>query len=578
MLAILKKFFNFCDQGDRRKLRLSIILGVVKAFFAALRIPAIGIVAMGIINNDMSAKHIWGAFGVMCVSVLGQILIGLKTTMLQCEAGYHCSCNKRMEIAEHLRYLPMGYFNQNSLGRITNITTNTMEGLADVATRVIMMTTQGILTTAVITVMIFFFDWRIGVILLIGVMIFGVFNTLMQMSAKRAAPRKAVADETLVSAVIEYVQGIAEVKNFNLTGNEAKKLNKAIREKCKGDTLLEYSVIPFMTLQNIMTKLLGIAMCVASVKFYFDGSMELLYTVMMTVSSFLVYESLELMGNFSALLRTIDIAVTQAQSVLAEPAMDISGEEIAPKNCDIELKNVGFAYESRRIIDDVSLKIPEKTTTAIVGPSGGGKTTLTSLIARFWDVQEGTVTLGGRNVKEYSFDSLMKNFSFVFQRVYLFEDTIANNIRFGEPDASMDRVIEAAKKARCHDFIISLPDGYETVIGEGGASLSGGEKQRISIARAILKDSPVIILDEATANVDPENEAELVKAVEELTRDKTIIMIAHRLKTVRNADQILVVDQGRIVQRGTHEVLMKEDGIYRRFVSERSEAASWKIA
>lgn len=578
MLAILKKFFNFCDQGDRRKLRLSMILGVVKAFFAALRIPAIGVIAMGIINDDMSAKHIWGAFAIMCVSVLGQILIGLKTTMLQCEAGYHCSCNKRMEIAEHLRYLPMGYFNQNSLGRITNITTNTMEGLADVATRVIMMTTQGILTTAVITIMIFCFDWRIGVILLIGVAVFGVFNTLMQMSAKRAAPRKAVADEALVSAVIEYVQGIAEVKNFNLTGSEAKKLSKAIREKCKGDTFLEYSVIPFMTLQNIMTKLLGIAMCVASVKFYFDGTMELLYTVMMTVSSFLVYESLELMGNFSALLRTIDIAVTQAQSVLDEPAMDISGEEIVPKNYDIELKNVGFAYESRRIIDDVSLKIPEKTTTAIVGPSGGGKTTLTSLIARFWDVQEGTVSLGGRNVKEYSFDALMKNFSFVFQRVYLFEDTIANNIRFGEPDASMERVMEAAKKARCHDFIMSLPNGYETVIGEGGASLSGGEKQRISIARAILKDSPVIILDEATANVDPENEAELVKAVEELTKNKTIIMIAHRLKTVRNADQILVVDQGRIVQQGTHESLMKEDGIYRRFVSERSEAASWKIA
>jgi len=578
MLAILKKFFDFCDREDRRKLRLSMILGVVKAFFAALRIPAIGVIAMGIINQDMGAKHIWCSFGIMCISVLGQILIGLKTTMLQCEAGYHCSCNKRMEIAEHLRYLPMGYFNRNSLGRITNITTNTMEGLSDVAARVVMMTTQGILTTAVITIMIFCFDWRIGIILLIGVAVFGVFNTLMQMSAKRAAPRKAVADEALVSAVIEYVQGIAEVKNFNLSGNEAKKLNKAISEKCKGDTFLEYSVIPFMMLQNIMTKLLGIAMCVASVKFYFDGTMELLYTVMMTVSSFLVYESLELMGNFSALLRIIDIAVTQAQSVLDEPAMDISGEEIVPKNYDIELKNVGFAYESRQIIDDVSLRIPEKTTTAIVGPSGGGKTTLTSLIARFWDVQEGSVTLGGRNVKEYSFDALMKNFSFVFQRVYLFEDTIANNIRFGEPDASMERVMEAAKKARCHDFIMSLPNGYETVIGEGGASLSGGEKQRISIARAILKDSPVIILDEATANVDPENEAELVKAVEELTKNKTIIMIAHRLKTVRNADQILVVDQGRIVQQGTHESLMKEDGIYRRFVSERSEAASWKIA
>ena len=258
--------------------------------------------------------------------------------------------------------------------------------------------------------------------------------------------------------------------------------------------------------------------------------------------------------------------------------MDISGEDILPKNHDIELSHVGFAYESRRIIDDISLRIPEKTTTAIVGPSGGGKTTLTSLIARFWDVQEGKVTLGGRNVKDYSFDSLMKNFSFVFQRVYLFEDTIANNIRFGEPEASMERVIEAAKKACCHDFIMQLPQGYETVIGEGGASLSGGEKQRISIARAILKDSPIIILDEATANVDPENEAELVKAVEALTRDKTIIMIAHRLKTVRNADQILVVDHGRIAQQGTHDSLLKEDGIYRRFVTERSEAASWKIA
>jgi ABC-type multidrug transport system, ATPase and permease components len=578
MLAILRKFFDFCNEEDRRKLRLSMILGVLRAMFTALRIPAIGVVAMGIINNDMSAKHIWGSFGIMCISVIGQILVSLKTTMLQCEAGYHSSCNKRMEIAEHLRYLPMGFFNQNSLGRITNITTNVMEGLADVAARVIMMTTQGILTTAVIIVMIFFFDWRIGIILVIGVVLFGVFNALMQASAKRSAPRKAVADEALVSAVIEYVQGIAEVKNFNLTGKEAKKLSKAIKNKCKGDTLLEYSVIPFMTLQNITTKLMGIAMAIASVKFYFAGTMDLLYTIMMTVSSFLIYESLDLMGNFSALLRTIDIAVTQAKGVLSEPAMDTTGADITPKHCDIELKNVSFAYESRRIIDNVSLRIPEKTTTAIVGPSGGGKTTLTSLIARFWDVQEGEVLLNGRNVKEYSFDSLMRNFSFVFQRVYLFEDTIANNIRFGEPEASMERVIEAAKKARCHDFIMQLPDGYETVIGEGGASLSGGEKQRISIARAILKDSPIIILDEATANVDPENEAELVKAVQELTRNKTIIMIAHRLKTVRNADQILVVDQGHIAQQGTHEQLMKQDGIYRRFVSERSEAASWKIA
>ena len=577
MLAILKKFFNFCDRGDRRKLCLSMILGVVKAFFAALRIPAIGIVAMGIINNDMSAKHIWGAFGVMCVSVLGQILIGLKTTMLQCEAGYHCSCNKRMEIAEHLRYLPMGYFNRNSLGRITNITTNTMEGLADVATRVIMMTTQGILTTAVITIMIFCFDWRIGVILLIGVAVFGIFNALMQMSAKRAAPRKAVADEALVSAVIEYVQGIAEVKNFNLTGNEAKKLSKAIREKSKGDTLLEYSVIPFMTLQNIMTKLLGIAMCVASVKFYFDGSMELLYTVMMTVSSFLVYESLELMGNFSALLRTIDIAVTQAQSVLAEPAMDISGEEIVPRNYDIELKHVGFAYESRRLIDDVSLTIPQKTTTAIVGPSGGGKTTAACLIPRFWDVDGGRVRVGGVDVRDMDPHVLMDRVAFVFQNMRLFSTSILENVRAARPDASRDEVLSALHAAQCDDILAKLPEGVDTKIGSEGTHLSGGEQQRIALARAILKDAPIVVLDEATAFADPENEALIQKAFASLMRGRTVVMIAHRLSTVVNADCIVVLDEGKVVEEGTHGQLVGAGGLYARMWADYQEAAQWKI-
>lgn len=205
------------------------------------------------------------------------------------------------------------------------------------------------------------------------------------------------------------------------------------------------------------------------------------------------------------------------------------------------------------------------------------KTTLCHLIARFWDVDKGNITLGGEDVRSYSMDSLMKNFSFVFQNVYLFQDTIANNIRFGQEDASMEKVIEAAKKACCHDFIMALPDGYETVIGEGGASLSGGEKQRISIARAIMKDAPIIILDEATANVDPENEKELMEAIDALTKEKTIFMIAHRLKTVRNADRILVLDQGRIVQQGRHEELIQQEGIYKRFVESRELAASWKL-
>ena len=401
---------------------------------------------------------------------------------------------------------------------------------------------------------------------------------MMQKATIPVAPRKARADESLVTAVIEYVQGIAEVKNFNLTDKTARKLERAISEKQASDTTLEYAVIPFMCLQGITTKLTGVLICIASICFYLNGSLSLLYTILLIISSFMVYESLDLMGGFSALMRTVKIVVDQANEVLALPPMDIEGSDATPLACDIELKNVSFAYEDRKIIDNVSLKIPANTTTAIVGPSGGGKTTLANLMARFWDVQSGEVLLGGKNVKEYSFDSLMKNFSFVFQRVYLFEDTIANNIRFGEPNASMERVIEAAKKARCHDFIMSLPKGYDTIIGEGGASLSGGEKQRISIARAIMKDAPIIILDEATANVDPENEAELTKAIEELTRNKTIIMIAHRLKTVRKADQILVISNGHIAQQGTHDELMNEDGIYKNFVSERKEAVSWKIA
>lgn len=577
MFATLKRFFDFCNEEDRKKLYTAIALGVVKAVFAALRISAIAVIVMGILDKDMTNKNIKYAILILAASLLGQLFINLKTTMLQTEAGYHCCANKRMEIAEHLRYLPMGYFNDNSLGHITSVTTNTMESLSDVATRVVMLTTQGILTTFVITAFVFVFDWRIGLILTAGVAVYAMINSAMQKATRKGAPIQQKAANDLVAAVIEFIQGIAEVKNYNLTESRAKKLEKAIRAKQYGDTHLEFDVIPYIGLQEIITKLTGVLMCAASVYFYIGGSMSLLYCIMMMISSFMVYESLDVMAGFSALIRSVSLAVDQANEIMSIKEMDIDGEDIHPRSKDIELKNVTFAYDNRTIINGVDLKIPEKSATAIVGPSGGGKTTITNLIARFWDVGSGRVTLGGRDVKEYSFDSLMKNFSFVFQRVYLFEDTIANNIRFGSPDASMDKVIEAAKKARCHDFIMSLPDGYDTVIGEGGASLSGGEKQRISIARAIMKDSPIIILDEATANVDPENEAELTKAIEELTKEKTIIMIAHRLKTVEHADQIVVIDSGRIVQQGKHDELMQQKGIYRTFVEDRKKAVSWKL-
>ena len=424
----------------------------------------------------------------------------------------------------------------------------------------------------------FAFDLRIGLISLAGIGIFLLVNQWTNRCVARVANEKLEADKEMVGVILEYIQGIAEIRNYNIIGQNQSKVRNSIERKQKADISAELSAIPAVGVQNLVTKLIGVVIAGASLWFYFNGSMELVYTIVMLLCSFMVFESLDTAGTFTALLKVIGKGVDLANEILDIEQMDIEGEEIKPANRDIHLEHVGFAYENRKIIDDVTLDIKENTTTAIVGPSGGGKTTITSLIARFWDVQEGKVTLGGRNVKDYSFDSLMENFSFVFQRVYLFEDTIANNIRFGKPDATMEEVVEAAKKASCHNFIMSLPEGYETVIGEGGATLSGGEKQRIAIARAIMKDAPIIILDEATANVDPENEKELTEAIENLTKKKTIIMIAHRLKTVRNADQILVVDKGKIVQKGRHEELLAEEGIYKNFITGRKQAVSWKIA
>ncbi len=577
MLKIIQRFFAFCGEENRRKFHRSIFLGVLQAIFDAMKIPAIACMIRALLRGTVTTPDILLSFGIMLLSILGSGFIKAASTMLQCEAGYDTCAGKRVEIAEHMRYLPMGYFNANSLGQITSVTTNVMENLENVATRVVMLVCEGLLTTSLIIVMLLFFDWRISLVLLGGFALFLLANRFLQKAAGSLAGQKIAADEKLVEKVLEYLQGMAEVKAYHLAGRKSRELNEAIAANSKVNTDMEMVLIPRMTAQNFVAKLTGVCMVAFSCALYCAGSMDTLTAVVMVISAFIVYASLETAGNYSALLRVVDVSVERAKEILDTPQMDISGEPIQPEECSLSAEDIEFSYEERRVIDGLSLQIPERTTTAIVGPSGGGKTTLVNLLARFWDVDSGEVALGGRNVKDYDIDSLMRNFSFVFQNVYLFHDTIANNIRFGQPEAGMDAVIAAAKKACCHDFIAALPDGYETVIGEGGASLSGGEKQRISIARAMMKDAPVIFLDEATANVDPENENELMRAIQALTAEKTVIMIAHRLKTVEHADQILVIDHGKIVQQGTHETLMAQDGIYRTFIGERREAASWKV-
>ena len=577
MIATLKKFFAFCAKKNRNLFYRSLGLGVLMAVLNGMKYPAIGLVLNDFINGAATGRTIFYGFLILLSAAVLEALARARSVMMQCKAGYRECAGKRISIAEHLRYLPMGYFNENSLGRITSVTTNTMEQLGDTATRVVMLTTQGLLNTAIIVLLILIFDWRIGLISLIGIALFAIVNHTMQKNNEKLFTRKETADVHLVSGILEYIQGITEVKAYNMVGKSREKLDDTIREASRLNTELEMAANRYIPLQNVILKLTGVVILLASIGFYLEGSMSLLVTVIMAIMAFHVFAGLETMGAYSSLLRMVDISVTRGQEILDLPPMDISGADYQPKMRSIEAEHVDFAYDKKKIIDDVTLSIPEKTTAAFVGPSGGGKTTLCHLVARFWDVQKGRISLDGKDVKEYSMDSLMENFSFVFQNVYLFHDTVANNIRFGRPDASMEEVVAAAKKACCHDFIMQLPEGYETVIGEKGASLSGGEKQRISIARAIMKDAPIIILDEATANVDPENEKDLMEAVEALTKEKTILMIAHRLKTVRNADQIFVVDKGRIAQCGTHDELMAQEGISRKFVDSRRQAIGWKI-
>lgn len=578
MFEILAKFFRFSGKENENKFKLSIVIGLAEALASAMKIPAIMYVLIGLISKETMGKYIIGSIAIMGIAVTVDIICKRFSTVLQTEGGYNASAFTRIKIAEHLRYLPMGYFNSNSIGEISSVTTNTMEMLGDIAARVVMLTTQGILETTMIVLMILIFDWRIGLISAAGVVIFFVVNSIMQKAGKSDSEKKVQCDTELISQIMEYVQGISEVKSYNLLGKQAKRLNDANEACAKINTKMELLFVPYHFLQGVVTKITGAIIVIGSAAFYINGTMSAVYAIGMTISAFMLYSCLECAGNYSSLLHVVSVCVDKANAILELDTMDIDGKEIKPQNCDIKLDHISFSYDKRKIIDDVSLSIPEKTTTAIVGPSGGGKSTLCNLIARFWDVDEGKVTLGGVNVKDYSMNSLMNNFSFVFQTVYLFADTIENNIKFGRQDATHEEVVAAAKKACCHEFISQLPNGYDTVIGEGGSSLSGGQKQRISIARAIMKDAPVVILDEATANVDPENEKDLMDAIEALTKEKTIIMIAHRLKTVRHADQIVVVDKGRIVQKGTHEQLMTQDGIYKRFVDAREQAVSWKLA
>ena len=386
MLKMVKKFFDFCSKKNRNKFYLSALLGVVEAIFTAMKIPAAFFAIKAALAGDINTKSILTVIALMLVSTLGKMCVNRFSSMLQTEAGYDTCALKRIEIGEHLRYLPMGYFNDTSLGHITSVTTNTMEQTGDIATRAIMMVLQGGITTVVVALFMFVFDWRIGLIALAGIGVFLLVNRWTNRSVAKVADEKLASDRDMVGVILEYIQGIAEIRNYNIIAQNQSRVQKAIERKKKADIRAEIAAIPAVGVQNLIVKLIGVVIAGASILFYLNGSMELVYAIVMLLCSFMVFESLDLAGTYTALLKVIGKGVDLANEILDIEQMDTDGEEIKPENRDIHLEHVGFAYENRKIIDDVTLDIKENTTTAIVGPSGGGKTTITSLIARFWDV------------------------------------------------------------------------------------------------------------------------------------------------------------------------------------------------
>ena len=381
----------------------------------------------------------------------------------------------------------------------------------------------------------------------------------------------------LVTDAIEYIRGISVLRSFEKGTDGKNKVEKAFMSKCKVDIEVTEDSAYLMKLYEMIFKVASCVLVFVAIILYMKSLIPLSYTLMFIVSAFLIFMELELVNDGAFLSRMLATQLNRLDYVSDIPSLDEGGKEIDLNSYDIELKDVRFGYGEREILKNINLQIKSNSSLAIVGASGSGKTTLCNIIARFWDVNKGEVFIGGHNVKDFTSESLLQNISMVFQKVYLFNDTIENNIKFGNPNATHDEVVEACKKACCHDFITSLSDGYDTVVGEGGSTLSGGEKQRISIARAILKDAPIIILDEATSSVDPENEHMLISAINELTKNKTLISIAHRLSTVREADQIIVIDKGEIVQQGNHKELISQDGVYKHFIEIRKKSIGWQI-
>lgn len=576
MLNVFKKIWSFSKE-EQANIKKSILAGFFHAVFNALEFGAIYYMLVNIFSKTLDYKAIFVCFGILVISLVGKIMTQKISQMAQTHAGYFMAAHKRIEIGEKIKRVPMGFFSSFSLGRLTTIATSSLSQAEMWVPMLLVLVLGGVLNTLVFVLGTLIFNVKIGLVAVAGVIVFFIVTSMMEKKSSANADKMTETQTRLTKEVLATLQGMQVIKSYNLGGENNRALRKSIKDTSRILLDLEKSVAPYTVIQRIVMGITTVAMVYVSLNLNLSGELPLAETILMIMASFIIFEGLIGAGSNMAILRACENAIDSVGFIDSMPDMKEGSITEPIKNHNIVFKDVSFSYDDRPILKNVSAEIKENTMTAIVGPSGSGKTTFCNLIARFWDVNSGEILIGGKNIKDYKIENLMNSISMVFQDVYLFEDTIENNIKFGKQNASHEEVVQAAKKARCHKFIEALPEGYNTLIGEGGASLSGGEKQRISIARAMLKDADIIIFDEATANIDPENEDKLKEAIESLTKNKTVIMIAHRLKTIRNADQILVLKDGEIVERGSHEELIKNNGLYSDLINAKAKAESWKL-
>lgn len=570
--------------SGRRKRRLyaGFIYSFFHAVFTAMPVMAAAYGLTLIIEDRngaaaLTAMHVLQLAGFVLLAVAGRFWFAWLRAAAQDSVGYEAAAKQRLAIGAALKRVSLGFFNEKNAGEIAAAITTDLSFLELFGLKMIDTVVNGYISALTLVLCLSFYNIWIAAIAAAGILLSMLFLTLLSNKSGENAPVRQQAQDNMVAATLEYIRGMPVVKAFHQSGLARESIARTYRLNKNINQKIEKNYVPYNCLHLLALKLAATAIVLAAALFTLDGTMELPVMLMMAIFSFVIFGHIEAVNNAAHVLKIIDAVLDKLAGIEAAASIDQHGQDVKLSSYDIRFNQVTFAYEQRAVLKNMSFFIPENTTAAIVGPSGSGKTTICNLLARFYDADQGSIAIGGVDVKTMTCDSLLKNIAMVFQKVYLFHDTIRNNIRFGKPAATDEEIAAAAQKVCCHDFIMALPDGYDTVIGDGGCTLSGGEKQRISIARAMLKNAPIIILDEATASVDPENEHAIQQAISTLVHGKTMIVIAHRLATIQNADQILVVAGGRLVQQGTHQELVRQDGVYKRFLAIRQAAEGWSI-